>query len=648
MAKVCAVRKSKKYPDVYTVKELKDLAKEKGHAPSKVNKLKKEELCKLLKIKWVSSGTESEVKTTKDAKTKDSKKPNMKKDDQGKKYIPSSYKKPELVDIIVEKKGITKSKASKMTKADICDELNKLESTKKKSVKSKPSPQKVSPKEKSPKKDTGKKSGKIADCISRSKLKVKDHQRVINEHLHKNRGIIAAFDTGTGKTLTAVVAGECYLDENKSGKVIVVTPKSLQENFAKEYRNYGGKRFDKYEIITTRSFAIKYSKGCPKGNYMLIIDEAHQLRTDLKAAGKKAAAVKSEGKKTPVCNAKVAVECCKKAKRVLLLTATPIYNAPSDILNLAAMVKGEDPLSENKFLRMSPSELCKYFQNTIMFFSTGKSSKDYPTSKEHNIKIVMNEKYYKNYRDVEKQNNPFYKETNPYIFLTGIRQSTNNLKPYLKLKWVMKKVEENHKTVIYSAFLNAGVNLLKKKLEDKGIKYKEITGSLSEKKRIEAVDMYNRNKVKVILITAAGGMGLDLKGTKNIILLEKSWNDSTEEQVIGRGIRYKSHSHLPPDQRHVDVYHMMLVKPKKLDEDDDKPSADEMLDTLIKKKTKVNQVFIKMLKSTDINSPGKCPIKVDTSIKPSKKTKKKTKKKKKTETESKPKSKPKSTKSKKK
>lgn len=644
MFKVCAARKSKKYPDVYTVKELKDIAKEKGHTSSKVNKLKKEELCKLLKIKWMPSKTESESKSTKDTKTKDVKKPSIKKANKDEKYDPSSYKKPELVDIIVEKKGITKSKASKMTKANICDELNKLKSIKKKEDKPKKKSVKSSLKEKSPKKDETKKSGKSADCISRSKLKVKDHQRVINEHLHKNRGIIAAFDTGTGKTLTAVVAGECYLDENKSGKVIVVTPKSLQENFAKEYRNYGGKRFDKYEIITTRSFAIKYSKGCPKGNYMLIIDEAHQLRTDLKAASKKAAGVKSLGKKTPVCTAKVALECCKKAKKVLLLTATPIYNAPRDILNLAAMVKGEDPLPENKFLRMGASELCKYFQNTIMFFSTGKSSKDYPTSKEHNIKIVMNEKYYKNYRDVEKQQNPFYKETNPYVFLTGIRMSTNNLKPYLKIKWVMKKVEEGNKTVIYSAFLNAGVNLLKKKLDDKGIKYKEITGSLSEKKRIEAVDMYNRNKVKVILITAAGGMGLDLKGTRNIILLEKSWNDSTEEQVIGRGIRYKSHAHLPPDQRHVDVYHMMLVKPKKLDEDDNKPSADEMLDTLIKKKSKVNEVFVKMLKSTDINSPGKCPIKVDTSIKPPKMTKKK----KKTETKSTSKSKPKSTKSKKK
>jgi hypothetical protein len=53
---------------------------------------------------------------------------------------------------------------------------------------------------------------------------------------------------------------------------------------------------------------------------------------------------------------------------------------------------------------------------------------------------------------------------------------------------------------------------------------------------------------------------LDLKGVRNVIILEKGWNQASDEQVIGRAIRYRSHAALPPEQRVVDVYHLVLIK----------------------------------------------------------------------------------------
>jgi hypothetical protein len=65
----------------------------------------------------------------------------------------------------------------------------------------------------------------------------------------------------------------------------------------------------------------------------------------------------------------------------------------------------------------------------------------------------------------------------------------------------------------------------------------------------------------VLLITGAGGEGLDLKGIRKVILLEKGWTVSSEEQVIGRAVRYRSHEHLPVDERYIDVYHLVMIKP---------------------------------------------------------------------------------------
>ena len=43
--------------------------------------------------------------------------------------------------------------------------------------------------------------------------------------------------------------------------------------------------------------------------------------------------------------------------------------------------------------------------------------------------------------------------------------------------------------------------------------------------------------------------------------MESSWNLNFVEQIIGRGVRYKSHESLPEKKRTVTVYKLILVKP---------------------------------------------------------------------------------------
>src|SRR3989304_9029210 len=174
------------------------------------------------------------------------------------------------------------------------------------------------------------------NCIKRSKLKLQKHQVELVNYLKTNRGVIAAFDVGTGKTLTAVTASQCFLDDNKYGKVVVVTPTSLQDNFKKELDAYGVKDTKRYRFFTMRKFANTFTNKPFYKNAFLIIDEAHNLRTDIKAA-----------KSDIITASQVAVECAKEAEKVLLMTATPLYNNPKDLLNLVAMVKGENVLSNS-------------------------------------------------------------------------------------------------------------------------------------------------------------------------------------------------------------------------------------------------------------------------------------------------------------
>ena len=99
-------------------------------------------------------------------------------------------------------------------------------------------------------------------------------------------------------------------------------------------------------------------------------------------------------------------------------------------------------------------------------------------------------------------------------------------------------------------------------LDKKKISYMSVTGSMNMQNRKEAVELYNSGKIKILFISKAGSEGLDLKNTNYIIILESSWNENEIEQIIGRGIRYKSHIGLKKSKQKVSVYQLYCVKPK--------------------------------------------------------------------------------------
>ena len=158
-------------------------------------------------------------------------------------------------------------------------------------------------------------------------------------------------------------------------------------------------------------------------------------------------------------------------------------------------------------------------------------------------------------------------EANLNVFLNGVRRAVNKLNiPSPKIKWIIDhihlRLKKKQKVLVYSNWVKFGIDEIEKVLIERKIKYGKIIGSVSKKNRLRIMKDYNSNKLQVILITAAGAEGLDLKETRSVIIMEPFWHPSRMEQVIGRAIRYKSHAKLPEKDRKVDVYHLLLVKNK--------------------------------------------------------------------------------------
>jgi len=141
-------------------------------------------------------------------------------------------------------------------------------------------------------------------------------------------------------------------------------------------------------------------------------------------------------------------------------------------------------------------------------------------------------------------------------------------------------------------------------MDKNNIPYVKFIGGMSDKEKQKAVDAYNNGEVPAILVSGAGAEGLDLKKTRSIQIAEPHWNANRIEQVIGRGIRYKSHEGLPKNEKKIKVTKYQTVLSKNLIQKlFDKPadtSSDQYLENLSKDKQKILDEFLDILKEEGV------------------------------------------------
>jgi len=413
---------------------------------------------------------------------------------------------------------------------------------------------------------------------------LKDFQVQTVNYMLKNRGMIASFEMGSGKTLTAIVVSitilkiVLYIEIIKNFRIILCVPTGLINNFRIEADLYGidEKYRSEYYILETPqtlSTALKKNSDYCK-NTFLIVDEAHNLRTlfiDIKNQ------YTNTGKRS-----EAAVKCAFDVWKILLLTGTPFYNETIDVVNLVAMVKGEYPyvVDPYYFMQEDYRQFRDYYKGIFYFY---RNDKRYFSKRiDYVVKFLMDNEMLDSHEGMEdymksgvgKKKGKSCVEGDEELegdgrgknaYLCPMRTFANKLEPCLKCKYIVDKtrqaLQNDEKVLIFSDFKETGSGLICKELNKAGIVSKIIDGDIDIGIRKQYVEQYNRDQLMVLIVTRAGGEGIDLKGTRHIFAFEKNFNIARMEQYISRGIRYCSHNHLPEEKRNVKIYHLMLIKP---------------------------------------------------------------------------------------
>jgi len=469
-----------------------------------------------------------------------------------------------------------------------------------------------------------------------AKIDLQPHQDRAHKRLGTSPGLLVAHGLGSGKTITSITAADL-----QGREAVAVVPAALRENYRKEIQKVAPNV--KFHVMSYEAFTKNPTIAHGR---TLIIDEGHRA--------------KNSGSS----RAHALLKASEGAHKRIVLTGTPIPNKPEDLASVINIAAGRTVLPTGEEFRkryirervvkpglfdrlkgVSPgvsyeinnaNDLGRRVRGLVDFHPS--SATEFPQVQHVHHDVEMDHRQKQVYdhvmrnvpkgffRKMERNLPPSKSEAqNLNAFLTGARIASNTPAPYqdkmspiegfhrsAKLQRIVSHVHNDihtnprHKAVIYSSFIDGGITPLSHAMTHLKIPHHVFTGGLSDKKRKQMVADYNEGRVPLLMISGAGAEGLDLKGTRAIHIVEPHWNDARIHQVIGRGVRFRSHSHLPEAERHVRVHTYHSVAPRSFmqrlkhglfNADARSASTDRYLHQLAADKKKLNDQFNAVLHS---------------------------------------------------
>ena len=121
------------------------------------------------------------------------------------------------------------------------------------------------------------------------------------------------------------------------------------------------------------------------------------------------------------------------------------------------------------------------------------------------------------------------------VSMPSARKVQSSAKYDLFFELLSKQLEQGRRVLVFSQFTRM-LSLLAQGLEQRGLRYVELTGATLDRQR--TVDRFERREVDVFLISLkAGGTGLNLTSADTVIHYDPWWNRAAQNQATDRAYR---------------------------------------------------------------------------------------------------------------
>jgi superfamily II DNA or RNA helicase len=358
---------------------------------------------------------------------------------------------------------------------------------------------------------------------------LRDYQVGGVRHLLGLSGALLADDMGLGKSRQAVVAGRMAADQ---AKVLVVCPASLGINWEREIRAVYPRALiatigqaDASALRAADWVVANYERlgglvrdasldiGC------MLIDEAHYLKEH--QAGR----------------TRNAFLLADRVPRVFLLTGTPVLNREVELhtlLRLSGHPIGRMPLAEFRKAYAGDAarrdELAGRLSEWML--RRGKDVLKDLGDKTQQVRVVLPPDGLAAYKAIYNDDSL---QAMPKI--TKLRQHLEALKTDFLIESI-ECLPQDAKALIFCEYMQT-VQTLKHALSASGIGCVSLLGSDPPKKRMAAVDAFQRNpSVKVFIgTTMAAGVGITLTAANYVFFASLPWTPALKRQAEDRAYR---------------------------------------------------------------------------------------------------------------
>ena len=378
----------------------------------------------------------------------------------------------------------------------------------------------------------------------------------LNELSELGFGGILADDMGLGKTIQVIT----FVLSKRSKKTLIITPTSVLYNWKDEFERFapnvrvglvhGTKaqrdrmlsEIKKYDVLITTYGTLKNDENeYEKLQFdYCIIDEGQNI--------------KNPTSKTTLSVKKINSKCN------FALTGTPIENNLMELWSIFDFVMPGFLFTKERFKgKFIQNKNTEELKSLITPFILRRVKEDVldelPEKIEKKYLVDMTTKQksiYKSYvKEIKEKLKSSKGNTNMLTFITKLREVC--LDPFLimddynggsgKINALMELLDNyiagNKKILVFSQFTSALKNI-EKNLEEVGINYIYLDGSIGSKERGELVKKFNKDPlISVFLISLkAGGVGLNLTSASVVIHFDPWWNPAIENQATDRAHRF--------------------------------------------------------------------------------------------------------------
>lgn len=379
-------------------------------------------------------------------------------------------------------------------------------------------------------------------------------------------GGILADEMGLGKTLQ-VISLLAYRNKEKI-KSLIVTPASLVYNWYAEFNKFApfikvgmvvGNKDERSALLTHRHEydVLITSYDLLKRDIDLysdisfdveVIDEAQYIKNQTTGAAKAVKEIDS--------------------KKRFALTGTPIENRLSELWSIfnylmpdylysyeyfrkhfeSPIVNDGDEYASNMLKKMIGPFILRRRKMDVLKDLPEKIERVYYANFDSRQKEIYDAQVMKISKLVENEDEKAFSTSKIAILaeLMKVRQiccdpslllenyKGGSAKKDTCLQLIEESIDGGHKLLVFSQFTSM-LEILEEELNKKKIAYYKITGATDKKERLELCNKFNKDDVKVFLISLkAGGTGLNLIGADIVIHYDPWWNEAVISQATDR------------------------------------------------------------------------------------------------------------------